>query len=332
MEPQFWQQFLASDAAPERLWYLVDGARAAFLSGLPCEEWPGFSDAERRNMSNLANLAAPDTEIWLPDKSVGVPPALFCKGDVSCLQAPKLAVVGTRGASQYGKSVAALFCTAFADAGCSVVSGGAIGIDTSVHESVLESNGKTVVVLPCGVDVTYPSRNRALFDRVASSGCLVSQFPCGAGLREHWLPRRNMLVAGLCDALVVVEAPEKSGSLMTAQAAREAGKPVFVVPGPVSQTGFAGSHDLIRAGAALVYKPEHVLQELGIRHVERKRDNKGLGPDEAAVLSVVSGVPRNLESICADSGLKIDEVLTSITVLEIEGLVERSGDGYALKP
>lgn len=331
MSPEFWQQLLATDASAERLWLLAEEAKAVFSSGLPLSDLPGLTDAERRN---IGATSRPTERVNVAEQSpsTGVPPALFVRGDAACLHAPKVGIVGTRGASPYGKSVARLFASSVAQGGCTVLSGGAIGVDTCVHEAVLEARGRTVAVLPCGVDVSYPSRNRALFDQITQHGCVVSQFPCGAGLREHWLPRRNILLAGLSDVLVVVEAPAKSGSLMTARAALEAEKPVFVVPGPITQASFAGSHDLIRNGGVLVDDPGQVLATLGLSQAPKIKAQVDRGSPESAVLSALSGTSLNVEAICSESGLKVDAVLTALTMLEIDGFVERSGDGYALKP
>lgn len=256
-------------------------------------------------------------------------PGLFLLGDSRALDRPLIGIVGTRSASPYGRDVASMFAQSLAAAGATVVSGGAIGIDAAAHEGALRSGGTTVAVLPCGADVDYPARHRELFSRIRTSGCVLSRFPLGCGLREHWLPWRNKTVAALCQGLIVVEAPDRSGSLMTAGFARDYGVPVFVVPGPVTGSGFKGSHALVRQGATLVDDPGQVIEALGLEPAALVARNDGRDVFESQVLEAVDALPRSAESIGDATGLPVSVVLHALTLLEMDGAVYRCTEGYA---
>ncbi|MCH7946064.1 MAG: DNA-protecting protein DprA, partial [Armatimonadetes bacterium] len=204
-------------------------------------------------------------------QSPAPPPALFAWGQTECLTSPMVAIVGTRGATTYGKAAAQKFAEAFARAGLTVVSGGAIGIDLHAHEGALEVGGNTIAVLANGVEHAQPPQNRPLFDRIRSSGCLVSPFAVGTpALKQKFRPR-NELIAAMCLAVLVVEAPVNSGALMACGAAADMGREVFVVPGPINLPNYHGSHELIRDGATLVSTPDQVLRALDFQPAEQTK-------------------------------------------------------------
>lgn len=300
-----------------------------------------FTHLTGRERDNADRTSVPSPKIGAPTHIVdarerpelfparSVPPGVFIVGDPAVLERPLVGIVGTRSASPYGRDVASAFARGLARTGATVVSGGAIGIDAAVHTAVLDDGAPTVAVLPCGADVDYPARHRDLFARIRANGCTVSRFPLGATLLEHWLPWRNRTVAAMCQALIVVEAPERSGSLMTAGFARELGRPVFVVPGPVTGNGFQGSHALIREGATLVDEPGQVAAALGMRSQIRSAPDTDRGGVGDRVLQAVTGLPRSAESIGEETGLPVPDVLHALTLLEIDGEVYRSVEGYA---
>lgn len=264
----------------------------------------------------------------------GSPPALFLWGDAQALHRPCLAVVGTRSASTYGKAVARKFAEEFARCGVTVVSGGALGIDAQAHQGALEAGGSTVAVLGNGVERPHPSANANLLTQVRQKGgCLVSQFAVASPPLPAHFPARNHLIAALSHAVLVVEAPERSGSLITATAAGDLGRPLFAVPGTISMDGFRGSHALIRDGATLVAHPHQILETLHIEPVRSDPSERtDLSPIQRSILDALTVAPQAPEAIVARTGLPPEEVLSELTMLELEGRVIREQTGYALQP
>jgi len=264
-------------------------------------------------------------------ESGNMPPALFYRGSTECLFEPVVAIVGTRSASTYGRACAFKFAQALAKAGVTVVSGGALGIDAEAHKGALEAGGKTAAVLATGVDTVYPSVHHGLFQRIAGSGCVLSQFAIGSKLADYKFLIRNVLVAALSRAVLVIEAPARSGAISTATAANELGREVFVVPANIDHFGFQGSFALLRDGATLVNHPDQILESL---QIEPQDDLKFPQASEsgALILGVLTSDPLSTEVIVERSGLDTAEVLSELTMLELEGRVIRGPSGYALVP
>lgn len=261
------------------------------------------------------------------------PPGLFVWGDAEVLRSPMIAIVGTRNASTYGKAVTQKFAEALARAGLVVVSGGALGIDAAAHRGALSAGSPTVAVLANGVDYTYPMQHRGLFAEIRDKGCLLSQFALGSKPTRYRFVSRNYLIAALTVATVVIEAPERSGALITAHAAIEGGKPVFVVPANVDNIRFRGSHALIRDGATLVDSPDQVLMDLGMpTTLPPLREAPTLSPIQQRIADSLADEPLAPEVIVARTGLDAAEVLAELTILEVENVVIRDGGRYALRP
>ncbi|MEI7575450.1 MAG: DNA-processing protein DprA [Armatimonadota bacterium] len=259
--------------------------------------------------------------------SGSAPPFIGVSGDPFCLNLPCIGIVGTRSATSYGRVCAKKFAEEFARHGVTVVSGGAVGIDAEVHKGALDAGGKTVAVLANGVDHVYPSANAALFDKIKANGCLVSQFALGTKPADYKFILRNQLIAALCHAVVVIQAPLKSGAIRTAGFAAEMGREVFAVPGPIDQFGFQGSHSLIRDGATLVDHPMQVLEQLGI-DFQSTNQPSATGP-AAQILSVLDSQAKPVEKIVELSGLTTSEVLSELTLLELDGNVLRDPGGFS---
>jgi DNA processing protein len=322
--PGFWQRALAAELTAVRLEALGDDLPRG-LSASEAARW------ERATLPLVAKawfLPATDFPSSLA-ADARRPCAIGGIGDRSALDAPCVAIVGTRRASPYGRAVARGFAAELARAGVTVVSGGARGIDAAAHEGALDTDGRTVAVLPCGADVDYPSTHGPLLARVRAAGCTVSAYPLGATPQAHWTSARNRVIAALSSAVVAVEVPAESGALHTVVAADELGRQVFVVPGPVNQETFRGSHRLIREGATLVEEPREVLEALGLVGAERgpRRPQEGLA---GAVLAALAGQPQTPEAIVRATGLEPAEVLAALTELELLGEVVRDAGGYAL--
>ena len=209
------------------------------------------------------------------------------------------------------------------------MSGGARGVDAAAHEGAMDACGRTVAVLPSGADVDYPSAHGPLLARVRESGTTVSAYPLGSTPQAHWTSARNRVIAALSSAVVAVEVPAESGALHTVTAAFELGRPVFVVPGPVNQDTFRGSHRLIREGAPLVEEPREVLMALGLAGPLRAERAGHDGP-AGTVLAALGGQPQTPEAIVRATGLEPSEVLAALTELELLGEVVRDAGGYAL--
>jgi DNA processing protein len=254
------------------------------------------------------------------------PPAvLFIRG-VIVPNFTGVAVVGSRRCSAYGKNVARTVSYELAKAGVVVVSGGARGIDTHAHRGAVEC-GKTIAVLGCGVDVVYPPENTELFESIMQNGCLVSEYAPGTLPLPGQFPARNRIVAGMCPSLVVVEAPEKSGALITADFAMNENREVYAVPGTIFSTSSTGTNRLIQQGARLLLNPHEILEDLGLQFTGRLNDSGFLQCEEDMV--VLTNIPYD-SSISADELLQIiqldaAEMQVKLLQLEIGGYIEVVG-------
>jgi len=252
-------------------------------------------------------------------------------------EGPRVAIVGSRRPSPYGEAVAEQLAADLARAGVVVVSGLALGIDAAAHRGALAGGGVTVAVMGTGVDIVYPAAHSKLAEEiVAAGGALVSQFPDGTAPRRHNFPARNWTMAALSDAVVVVEAAEGSGALITADAALELHKEVLAVPGSVFSPLSVGTHQLIRDGALLAQNARDVLAALGA--VQEVLDDP-LAPPQSLGVVAPSGrdgivahlsdvLPVSAAEIARKLQLPVAEVLVRLTALELDGAVRRHHDGY----
>jgi DNA processing protein len=263
----------------------------------------------------LADSEYPRSLLETPD-----PPALlYLRGRRELLARPGLAVVGSRNATPQGVSNAEHFARAFSAAGLTIVSGLALGIDAAAHRGGLDAAGSTIAVLGTGADILYPQRNRALGERIASEGLIVSEFSLGTPPHGANFPRRNRVISGLTRGCLVVEAALASGSLITARLAAEQGREVFAIPGSIHSPHAKGCHALIKQGAKLVESAEDLLQELGVQ---------GLTAPHTATDPVISGLLAHLDydlcdidTLCARSGLTAAAVSAMLLQLELDGKV-----------
>ena len=260
------------------------------------------------------------------------PPALlYAAGRVELASRPALAVVGSRNASAQGERNAESFARALSDAGLTIVSGLALGIDAAAHRGGLAGAGSTIAVLGAGIDIAYPQRNAGLATEIAGRGLLLSEFPPGAPPAAHNFPRRNRLISGLAQGCLVVEAALASGSLITARAAADQGREVFAIPGSIHSPLSKGCHALIKSGAKLVESAEDVLAELaGFRPsgfastVAPPRDpaaNGGPAAAEAGLLEHMGHDPVDVDSLCSRAGLSAEQVASRLLRLELDGRV-----------
>jgi DNA processing protein len=263
--------------------------------------------------------------------------ALNTRGRWPPPEGPRAAIVGSRRPSPYGEAVAEQLASDLAAAGVIIVSGLALGIDAAAHRGALVAGGTTIAVMGTGVDIVYPAAHGALAEQIlAAGGALVSQFPDGTVPRRHNFPARNLTMAALSDAVVVVEAAEGSGALITAAAALELGKDVMAVPGSVFSPLSVGTHGLIRDGAALVQNARDVLAALDVArevlddplHPPRSVGFELGRSRDGIVLHLSDTLAMSAAEIARKLQLPIAEVVGRLTSLELEGAVRRHGSGY----
>jgi DNA processing protein len=257
------------------------------------------------------------------------PPVLWVRGTPAAFDAPAVAVVGSRAGSPYGLAAGAHIAGDLARRGVTVVSGLARGIDSAAHRAALTAGGATIAVLGSGVDVVYPPEHRALADDIAATGALVSELVPGTPPRAPFFPLRNRIISALARAVVVIEAGEKSGSLITARAALEQGRDVLAVPGNILNGRNRGGHGLLRDGAKIVETADDILEELGLSRAVRETGRvwDGRGQPDAMPSWLPPGEPRDLDAIAAETGLPVTTILARLLELELQGRAKRAGGG-----
>jgi len=265
-------------------------------------------------------------------KEIADPPfLLYIKGEIKSQDDFSLAVVGSRRPTSYGREVTESLTRALVFEGFTVVSGMARGIDSVAHKTVLEAGGRTIAVLGSGIDVIYPPENEKLYEEIAQNGAVVSEFPPGTQPVPYNFPQRNRIIAGLSLGVLVTEAAEKSGALITAGFAGEAGREVFAVPGPIYSKLSAGTSGLIKDGAKLVYKVQDILEELGLEQkvLENLRDTK-VGPDSGEmkmILQLLQDEPKHVDEIIKETRLSASKVSSTLSMMELSGFVKNLGGG-----
>jgi DNA processing protein len=275
-------------------------------------------------------VARPNSPEWPADLSTipSPPRELHYTGDIAILSRPCVAIVGSRQHTPYGARIARELATALASAGACIVSGMAFGIDAIAHRAALDADGLTAAVLGTGIDVVYPRGNHALYGDIAERGVVLSEFKQGTGPFRGCFPRRNRIIAGLCRLTIVVEAGEKSGSLITATCAAEFGRSVAAVPGAIDSPQSAGSNQLLRDGAHVIASIDDALSLANLAPVSTLRALPSLGDDEATVWDAVAQhAAATADEIITRTGWPASRALAALTQLEIQGLLECSAGG-----
>ncbi len=265
------------------------------------------------------------------------PPVLYVEGRLECLNNPNIAMVGSRRGSAYGRRQAEWLAHELGDAGLTVCSGMALGIDTAAHKGALAAEALTIAIMGTGVDICYPARNRELREQILRQGALVSEFALGSPAARAHFPRRNRIISGLCAGLVVVEASLKSGSLVTAKYALQQNREIFAVPGPISSPFSRGCHQLIRQGAKLVESAQDVLQELeGIIPADAFRSSQSTAafgttprnPEDAKLLALLEESGSLPETLAHQTGLSQQDLAVKLLALELAGKALQQGGRY----
>jgi len=260
------------------------------------------------------------------------PPVLWYRGSLAVLQVPTIAIVGSRAATPVALETAARLASDLAARGMTVVSGLARGVDSAAHRGALE-HGATVAVLGSGVDCIYPPEHKRLAERIVGAGLVVSEHPPGSAPLPHHFPLRNRLISGLSRAVVVIEASEKSGSLITAGCALEQGREVMAVPGNVLSGRNRGGHALLRDGAKIVETADDIVEGLGWGSIGNgaRAVEPGASCEKGCVDPVLeameAGQSYDLDALATGSGLDAQRLLTRLIELELNGLVRREGGG-----
>ena len=305
-----------------KTWWDVDGAWERFL---------------RKDILFLSQEmeAFPDRLRNIHDAPYGI----YIKGTVPSDEERRVAIVGARRCSEYGKTMAEKLGKALAEHQISVISGMARGVDSYAHIGSFKGGGQTYAVLGCGVDVCYPAENRALYEEILQKGSIISEYPPGTQPRAQLFPARNRIISALCDIIVIVEAKEKSGSLITADFAMEQGKDVFACPGRATDALSFGCNSLIRQGAGIVTSVDGFLQDIGISYKkEYEQENffeelmkLSLEKDESMVYSCLDLRPRSLEEISKKTGLEAPHLTEVIVRLVEKGVIKETFLNYYIK-
>lgn len=268
------------------------------------------------------------------------PPAvLYYIGELPEYSRGAVSIIGARRCSEYGMTVSQRLSRELAQRGILIISGMAKGIDSSAHWGALEGEGKTIAVLGCGADICYPSENRILRDRIIKNGCVISEYPPGTKPMPGNFPVRNRIISGLSEAVVVIEAAERSGTLITVDMALEQGREVLAVPGNITSKLSTGVNNLIKQGAsALVTGYRDVLDAIGLTETVEKENKKiapveefNLAPDEKLVYDCIGFEPVSVEAIADSTKLDVSKAIYLTTMLEIKGIIKKlPGQRYIL--
>jgi DNA processing protein len=318
------------------------------------ESLRALSDQGRQKLKALASdqiekAAARDIRIIACDdplypsllRNIHDPPVvLYVLGDPEILRCKGIGIVGSRAATHYGKSIAEQMAESLARKGFAIISGMALGIDSAAHKGALAAGGRTIAVLACGLDIIYPPGNHMLYKDIAVSGAVVSEYPLGTLPDNFRFPARNRIISGLSRGVVVVEAANRSGSLITANHALEQGREVFAVPGRIDSLKSAGTHTLLQQGAKLVHSVNDIVEEfldanpleIQVETGNKEREQElfaQLNEKEAVLWACLDVYPRTIDEIVRESGFAPQKANELLLYLELKGMVQAlPGNSY----
>lgn len=257
-----------------------------------------------------------------------LPPILYKRGTLTVEDEWAVAIVGTRRPTVYGRQVTEQIVTDLARNHITIVSGLARGIDSVAHRTALDAGGRTVAVTGCGLDIVYPSEHLRLAQEIIEHGCLISEYPLGTLPKAENFPRRNRILSGLCLGVLVIEAGEKSGALITAGHALEQNRDVFAVPGSILSPTSRGTNRLIQDGAKLVLGVQDIMEELNLTTVARQIEMKEAVPAndiESLVLKHLSPEPTHIDEVGRKASLPISTISSTLAIMELKGMVRQVG-------
>ena len=295
---------------------ILDGSRGPLV-----QKTLAWATQPRHAVLTFADSRYPKQLLEIPD-----PPAvLYVVGEVDLLSSPALAVVGSRNATPQGIENASGFARVLSDAGLTIVSGLALGVDSAAHAGGLRGRGSTIAVLGTGIDIVYPKRNESLASEISLHGALVSEFPLGTPPKAANFPGRNRLISGLSRGCLVVEAAIDSGSLITARLAVEQGRDVFAIPGSIHSPLSKGCHALIKQGAKLVETAQDVLEEFGLESRTFERASKSTESPKSTeshlVLEKMGFDSCDIDRLISRTGLTAEVVSAMLLELELDGKI-----------
>ncbi len=264
------------------------------------------------------------------------PPVLFVRGNPELLTTPQIAIVGSRNPSSIGEETSFNFAKTLSQHGFTITSGLALGIDAASHRGALSANGYTIAVAGTGLDRVYPARHKDLATEIVSSGAIVSEFPPGTTAKANHFPRRNRIISGLCQGLLVVEAAKESGSLITARMALEQNREVFAIPGSIHNPLARGCNALIRQGAKLVETTQDIIEEL---HQYYQSDKEiSLVPSESildleqqTLLNRIMFSPTSIDELVQMTGNSVEVISSMLLILELQGYLEATAGGCYMR-
>ncbi len=321
----------------ERAWHApAEALKSAGLDTRAAEALTSMRDSISLD-AELEKLHRYDVRALIPDDPLypprlreiyDYPPLLYVRGTLVPGDECAVGLVGTRRPSVYGKQVAEELTTELSRNGITIVSGLAAGVDSVAHRAALQAGGRTIAVAGCGLDIVYPGSHVALAKQIMAQGALVSEFPLGTKPRAEHFPQRNRIISGMSLGVVVVEAGERSGALLTANRALELNREVFAVPGSIYSPISRGTNRLIRDGAKLVASSADILEELSLDLVARQLELKepvAATDTEAQLLGHISKEAIHVDDLCRSSGLPVATVTGTLAILELKGLVRPLG-------
>lgn len=260
------------------------------------------------------------------------PPVLFVRGNPELLNYPQIAIVGSRNPSHLGLETAKAFAKTLSQHGFVVTSGLALGIDAASHQGALDARGYTIAVAGTGLDRVYPARNVNLAAQIVATGAMISEFPPGTLAKANHFPRRNRIISGLCQGLLVVEAAKESGSLITARMALEQNREVFAVPGSIHNPLARGCNALIREGAKLVETTQDILEEFS-QYLQQDSNNSEiisqtiLDLEQQTLLNRLMFSPTSIDKLVEETGFTVENIASMLLILELQGFVEANAGG-----
>ncbi len=284
-------------------------------------------------MKNLSVKLVPFTDEGYPMRLKNfpyMPPILYVRGNLR-EDIPSFAIVGSRRASHYGKLVAEKFARELVRAGLAIVSGLARGIDTSAHRGALMENGITIAVLGCGVDRVYPAENVHLIEKILKRGAVISEFPISTQPYAGNFPLRNRIIAGLSDAILVVEATLKSGTFTTVQWALEQGKEVFAIPGNITEETSKGTNKLIMDGARPVTSVQDIFDALNLDRKIKKKELPPLNEDERKVYDNLDETPIHIDALSHNLSIPVSKLSAILLSLELKSVVRQLPGRYFMR-
>ena len=260
------------------------------------------------------------------------PPVLFVRGNPDLLSLPQIAIVGSRNPSALGEETAFNFAKTLSHYGFVITSGLALGIDGASHRGALNAKGYTVAVAGTGLDRVYPARHKELATEIVNTGVMISEFPPGTTAKANHFPRRNRIISGLCQGLLVVEAAKQSGSLITARMALEQNREVFAIPGSIHNPLARGCNALIREGAKLVETTQDILEELNQYYQQDEKllpltTQSTLDLEQQTLLNRVMFSPTSIDHLVENTGESVEAISSMLLILELQGYLEATAGG-----